>query len=342
MSAQDKKSSTSSASRYRVIPGGKFYFLYGENEVAMEQFKRDIVSANVDSQNRDENYAEIIPKAGAKLSSVMPDLLTELTTYSLIEDAQRVVTLYTCPDFFTSGDSSTVARKGKSAKTTKTTKSATKSTSDAVAKSPSASQHLAEFIEMELLPKLNAVLIIFVLEDGEKFRKASPSNPVMKIATKRNVAYEFKEQNVQWLFLDALFERRTADALSLWRQWYEVTGGAPKMYWLICANLRLLIQAKIATSDAVLSARDLTRQKLGDDYFPADAKTNLLKLTAAFRRQKLERCAAKFSLKHLLDCYEKLRDLMKYAIPLSSDVYVPDKALLSEYWIIEFSGDMSR
>ena len=314
------------AHRYRVIPGGKFYFLYGENQVGMEQFKNDIVDANLQGYERDENYVEIIPATAAGgLARIMGDLTNELSTFSLLPGVKRVVTLYTCNDFFSAGDAG--GRKPRASAKSKTPAAAGREAA------PSPSAHLARFIETELLPKLDAVLIIYVLEDGEKFRKVSTANPVMKLAANQSVAYEFKEPALQFLFLDALLARRLPEALSLWRKWYEQTGGAPKMYWALVSNVRLLIQAKVAATG--LRSRGITPDKFASEFLPAEARNNVMKL-APFRRQKLDAAAGKFTLVELLGCYERLSELMKYAIPMSTDVYVPDRALLAEYWIIEF------
>ncbi len=325
-------SDTASKHHYRVVPDGKFYFLYGENEPAMNEFKNDIVNGNLDVDQRDENYTELTPTSANGLKGVLADLESELTTYSLLPDAKRVVTLNTCRDFFTAGATTKRAR----------TKKPAAKTPKGVSAAPTPSEHLARLIENELLPKLAAVLIIIVKENSEKYDRVSKDNPVVKLATKLNAAYEFKAQNTQWLFLDALFDQNTAAALSLWRQWYKETGGAPKMYGTICSNLRLLIQAKVGTSSNILKAHGLTKDKLASDYFPNDSRNNVLKLASAFRRKKLERAAARFTLSHLLDSYERFSDLMKYAIPLSTDVYVPDRGLLAEYWIIRFTAGMAQ
>lgn len=316
------------AHRYRVIPGGKFYFLHGENVVGMEQFKNDIVNANLRDYERDENYVEITPTTGAgALGRVVGELTNELSTFSLLPGVKRVVTLYTCSDFFSSGEPA--GRKKVAPAATKTTKA--KSAGTATPK-PTASAHLAEFIEKELVPKLDAVLIIIVEEDGEKFRKAAPANPVMKLAANRSIVYEFKEPAIQWAFLDALYERRLPETLTLWRKWYEQTGGAPKIYWALASNMRLIIQAKIAATG--LRSRNITPEKFGNDYLPTEAKNNVMK-AAPFRKRKIESAAGRFTLGELITAYEKLGAIMKFAIPMSSDTYVPDRAVNAEYWLIE-------
>ena len=71
---------------------------------------------------------------------------------------------------------------------------------------------------------------------------------------------------------------------------------------------------------------------------PAEADKNLFALKPEFRREKLIRFAGNFSFGELLAAYEKLEALQKYAIPLPTDPWVPDRGLLAELWIAEFTA----
>ena len=71
---------------------------------------------------------------------------------------------------------------------------------------------------------------------------------------------------------------------------------------------------------------------------PAEQDKNLFALRPDWRQEKLTKAAASFSFQELLKAYENLETLQKFAIPLNSDPFVPDKPLMAELWILEFTG----
>jgi hypothetical protein len=303
----------------------KFYFLHGDDEAAIERYKSEIVALHLTAEEREENYREISPSGvQATLKRVMGDVLSELATVSFLPKTKRVVTLYSVQDFFDGRAAKTSKAKGRGAKK-----------ADAPAKRP-LSEHFAEFIEKDL-PQLPAVLIIAVVEDYERWRKVSPSNPVMQLAQKLGVQREFRQTGPQFAFFDALFARKTAESLQLWRDWLERTSNSPKPYFQLATQMRLILQAKTATSGQ-LQSRGISRQRFETEFMPAEPDKNLFALRPEFRQEKLLRAASNFTFTELLSAYERLEMLMKYVIPLASDVYVPDKGLLAELWITELTA----
>lgn len=312
------------ASRSPAVDKKKqFFFLHGDDEAAIENFKSRIVDAHLTQEMREENYREVIPGAGAGgLRKVLGDVLSELSTVSFLPTAKRIVTLYTVNDFF-------------EARATKAKGRAKAGAAKAEPKK-SSSEHLAQFIESEL-PNLPAVLIVIALEDYEKWKKVAPANPVYALAQKMNTVHAFKESSPQFAFFDALFARNTQEALRLWRDWLERASGTPKPYYQLASQVRLLIQAKTASSGQ-LNQRGITRERFAKEFLPNEFDKNLFMLRPEFRQEKMLRAASNFSFSELLDAYEKLEPLQRYAIPLQSDPYVPDKKLLSELWIIGFTA----
>jgi hypothetical protein len=126
--------------------------------------------------------------------------------------------------------------------------------------------------------------------------------------------------------------------MTLWRQWLEVSAGSPKPYVQLAAQMRLLIQAKTVASPQVKN-RGITRAKFAQDFLPTEPDRNLCSLRPEWRQEKLARFASNFSFQELLTAYEKLEPLQKYAVPLNSDPFVPDRRLLAELWILELCGD---
>jgi hypothetical protein len=318
--------STSAHTRVAALPPVNprqcFYFLHGDNEAAIERFKSAIVDAHLSPAQREENYREIIaPGTQPQLKRVLGEVTAELATASFLPDAKRVVTLYPVQDFY-AGKKPSGSRSAKMEKT------------DGGGRSPS--EELADFIERDL-PRLGGVLICIAVEDYEKWRRIAPSNPVVALAQRRGVLVAFRETAPQFAFFDALFARDTGAALALWREWWEATGGAPKMFFALAAQMRLLLQAKTVTGH-YLQSRGVTRAQFMQDFMPAEADKNLFALQPEWRREKLIKAAANFSFAELLRAYEKLADLQKYAIPLNSDPYVPDKSLLAELWIAGFTS----
>ncbi|MCX7718453.1 MAG: hypothetical protein N2111_08645 [Candidatus Sumerlaeaceae bacterium] len=317
----DKPASMRTPALPPVDPRQPFYFLHGDHEAAIERFKSAIVDAHLTPEQREENYREIVaPGTQPQLKRVLGELTAELATVSFLPDVKRVVTLYPVQDFY--GTRKTASRASKIEK------------AGAGGRSPS--DDLAEFIEREL-PHLNGVLICIAVEDYEKWRRISPTNPVVALAQRRGVLVAFRETGPQFAFFDALFARDTGTAIALWRDWWEATGGAPKMFYALVSQMRLLIQAKTA-SGGYLQSRGVTRAQFAQDFMPAEADKNLFALQPEWRREKLMKAAANFSFAELLRAYEKLSDLQKYAIPLNSDPYVPDKSLLAELWITSFTA----
>lgn len=305
----------------------KFFFLQGDDEAGIENAKHAIVEAHLSQEEREENYREIIPSSSPpSLKRVLGDLLSELSTVSFLPDVSRVVTLYTVSDFFEAK-----AAKGKTSK-------AKAADNEAPKKTPS--EHLAEFIRNEL-PKLPAVLIIIAVEDYEKWKKVAAANPVVEIARSLNTLRIFKEESPQFAFFDALFARQGQKALGLWREWLRRAPGSPKPYMQLASQMRLLLQAKTAASGQ-LQSRGITKQRFAQEFMPLEQDKSLFAQRPDWRQEKFTRAAGNFTFGELLGAYERLMTLQKFAIPLNSDPYVPDKALLAELWILELTGDTSR
>lgn len=320
--AWEKKSAGNPISR--IDKSRKLFFIHGDDEAAIERAKDQIVNAHLSREEREENYFEIIPTGNPpQLKKVMDDVLSELSTVSFLPDITRVVTLYTVNDFF---DGKGATRRGSKAKK--------KAAEPEVAKK-SASEHFAAFLEREL-PKLPAVLIIIVLEDYEKFKRVSTANPVVAFAQGQSAVYCFKEDSPQFMFFDALFARQTTRAIELWREWQRRLPGSPRPYMMLASQLRLLIQAKTASSP-VLQQRGIKKSEFAADFMPHEMDKNLFALKPEFRREKLIRAAGAFTFQELLDSYEKLLDLQRFAIPVASDLYVPDRELMAEAWILQFT-----
>ena len=323
--ASPKQASRTGKDTPKVDKQAPFFFLHGDDESAIERFKMEIVTTHLSHEEREENYLEIIPSSGrGSLRNVLGDLVAELSTVSFLPGVKRIVTLYPVADFFEAG-----ASKARSAKA----KAATTAT---VPPKRSASDHLAEFIEKDL-PELPAVLICLAFEDYEKWKRISTANPVVAAAQSRSALYAFKEPGLQFVFFDALFARRTDEALDLWRAWLDRTDGGPKAYQQRAMQVRLLLQAKTAASNQ-LKARGVSVQRFASEFMPAERDKNFFALQPEWRQDKLRRFSNNFALGELLAAYEKLDEIQKYAIPLNSDPYVPDKALLTELWIIEFTA----
>lgn len=320
--AWDKKPTGNPLSR--VDKNRKFYFLHGDDEAAIERAKDQVVSAHLSREEREENYFEIIPTGNPpQLKKVLDDVLSELSMVSFLPDITRVVTMYTVNDFF--DGKSGKAKRGKGKKKAEADDSPKKSSSD----------HMAAFLAAEL-PSLPAVLIVIVLEDYEKFKRVSTSNPVVQFAQNQSAVYGFKEDSPQFAFFDALFLRQTTRSLEIWREWQRRAPGSPRPYMLLASQLRLLIQAKTASAP-VLQQRGVKKSEYGTDFMPHEMDKNLFALKPEFRRDKLTRAAGAFTFGELLGSYEKLLQLQKYAIPVSTDLYVPDRELMAETWIMDFT-----
>lgn len=309
----------------------KFHFIHGDDERGLENFKHAVVEAHLTNEEREENYREIIPTGQPpSLKKVLGDVLSELSTVSFLPDVTRVVTLYTVNDFFE-------AKFGGGGRGKAGAKSKPAAADTAAKGTPSG--HLAEFIETEL-PGLPAVLIVLVVEDHEKWKRVNVSNPLVALAANTGALRAFKEESPQFAFFDALFERRTGKALTLWRQWLERTGTAnPKPYTALATQVRLLLQAKTAGSGQ-LAARGVNRARFASDFMPTEADRNVFALRPDWRLKKMEEAAANFQFSELLSAYAALEPLQKYAIPMNSDPWVPDRTVLAELWIARLTSRM--
>lgn len=320
--AWEKKATPQHNPKSRIDKNRKFYFLHGDDEVAIEKAKDQIVNAHLGREEREENYFEIVPTGNPpQLKKVMDDVISELSTVSFLPDVTRVVTLYTVNDFF---DAKGGARKGRGKKKTEEPENK---------KTPS--EHFANFLQTEMAA-LPAVLIVIVVEDYEKFKRVSTANPVVQYAQNQSAVYGFKEDSPQFMFFDALFGKQTSRALELWREWQRRIPGSPRPYMLLASQLRLLIQAKTVSSP-VLQQRNIKKSEYADEFMPHEMDKNLFALRPEFRREKLVRAASGFTFNELLAAYEKMMTLQKFAIPVATDVYVPDRELLAEAWILEFT-----
>ncbi|MCX7018727.1 MAG: hypothetical protein NTY46_07000 [Candidatus Sumerlaeota bacterium] len=336
MSASNTKSFSRNAPP-KADPKACFYFLHGDDEAAIENFRRQIVEACLTAGEREENYREFVPPAGAStLRHILGEIMSELSTVSLLPGARRVVTLYTIQDFF---EARAKGGAGRSART-KTGVGGGAAIAGGDTPKTTPSMRMAKFIETEL-PSLDGMLIVIAIEDYEKWKRISPSNPVVALARKQETLHAFRQTSAQFAFFDALFARNTQLALTLWREWVQRAAASPKPYYALTAQLRLLIEAKTAVSSQ-LQSRGISRVQFEKEFMPAEPDKNLFALKPDFRRDKLLRSAANFTFPELLTAYEKLAPLQKYAIPLASDTSVPDRNLLAELWIIGFTVKCDR
>lgn len=306
------------AAQRRALERAQFFFLHGDDLAKIESFKEEIVGSHLRTEEREENYTEygILGGTPTQLRSVLGDVIAELSTVSFLPTAKRVVTLYNIQDFYEGRGRP--ARKGRGA--------------SKEAKAPS--EILAEFIENEL-PNLPAVLIIIAPEDYEKRRRVLASDPVFASAKRQGTAYCFREVGPQFAFFDALFARNSGQAIRLWRDWQERVGGSPRPYYALISQLRLLIQAKMLAS-RIYERRGVQREEFVERMLPGDDELNVTRLMPEWRREKLMRASANFTLQELVAAYEKLEPLAKFAVPLATDPVVPDRQLQAELWILEF------
>ncbi|MCX7626119.1 MAG: hypothetical protein N2Z21_07905 [Candidatus Sumerlaeaceae bacterium] len=306
------------AAQRRALERAQFFFLHGDDLAKIENFKEEIVNTHLRAEEREENYNEYGMLGGAltALRSVLGDVIAELSTVSFLPTAKRVVTLYNIQDFYEARTRTAKKGRGQSKDT----------------KSPS--EILVHFIENDL-PNLPAVLIIIAPEDYEKRRRVLPTDPVFASAKRQGSAYCFREVGPQFAFFDALFARNSAQAIRLWRDWQERVGGSPRPYFALISQLRLLIQAKMVAS-RIYERRGVRFEEFVEKMLPADEDLNVMRLSPDWRREKLMRASANFTLQELVTAYEKLEPLAKYAVPLASDPFVPDRQLLAELWILEF------
>jgi len=301
----------------RGLARHQFFFIHGDDLAKIENFKEQVVAAHLKPEQREENYNEYGSLGShVALRSILGDVLAELSTVSFLPGSKRAVVLYGVQDFYEAR-----ARAGK--------KKAASGRSDT-----SPSQILADFIATQL-PTLPSVLVIVAPEDFEQRRRVTAANPVFVLAQQRSCAFSFREVAPQFAFFDALFARNGAQAVRLWRDWLERVGSQPRPYFSLVSQLRLLIQAKMLAT-RLYEKRGVERQEFVERMLPDDSNYNVLALQPDWRRDKFMRASANFSLVELLDAYEKLETLARYAVPLASDPSVPDRGLLSELWILEF------
>ncbi len=305
----------------RKLRRQQFFFIYGDDQVKMENLKLAIVHAHLSEEEREENYNEYGALGSqVSLSSILGDVIAELSTESFLPGSKRVVALYGVRDFYGGKESeesggTSKKKKGKGA-------------------SPkSSSEILADFVR-NTLPSMPSVLIVIAPEDYERGRTVSTKNPVYAAAKESSSVYHFREQAVQYAFFDALFARDTATALQLWRQWRERVGNQPRPYFALVSQLRLLLQAKILAS-RLYQKKGIDQETFITTMLPPDRNANIA-MQPDWLREKFLRQSRRFSLGELMESYEKLEILVKYAVPLSSDPSVPNRDLLSEIWITEF------
>jgi hypothetical protein len=314
---------TRGAALPKVDKKARYFLLCGDAEPAIEAFKSAIIAAHLTPEEREANYREIAPPSGqGPLAKVLPEVEAELSTVSLL-GGKRVVTLYGVQDFFESRPGKASAR--------------AKAPAKATPRRQSASEVLAEFARERLHP-VDAVLIVVAIEDYEKWKKVSAGNPAVALAKELGTLHQFRETGPQFAFFDALFARRAGEALALWRQWIEAAAGSPKPYQQLAVQMRLLLQAKTLASPQVKS-RGISRAKFAEEFLPKEPDRNLCALRPEWRQEKLARFASNFSFQEILAAYERLEPLQKYAVPLNSDPFVPDRRLLAEIWILELCGD---
>lgn len=281
------------------------FLIHGENEVEINKEKNAIIDSILSPEEKSSNLVNYEPPQGRllTLSSIMSELMAEMTTLSLLPDSKRMAVITDLENLF-----------------------ASKKTNEDLEK------FFLGFLEKELPGTENAILFINI-ENFEKNRSIGKSTALYKLIAEKGAIKEFKETPIAWQIEPLILQRNIPGTIALYREWIKKDTAAPrKLFSLLVKALNLLIQIKIYQNnlDEIKKATDLERA-----LFPSKMSQNIKKINPYVLR-RYENAAELFSLARLKSANKKLLDLNKVVFPQTSDLYVPDINTAMETYLLKF------
>lgn len=273
--------------------------LHGEDEVAINRARTDLIAALVAPEMRAESVTEIAPKpnSGLRLKSCLADILDELSTASFFPEHRRVVVVRDLAEL-----------------TGKTAKEA----EPLVAR-------LAEFVRTSLREIGNAVIFVAV-EEPDRWKTVQKGNAILRAVAEVGEVHHFPLDNLNFAFQDAILARKLPEALEVIERRLADSRASDRlgvlraMFGDLVRLSRFLLQAKVARRG----------HEVGPETFPDDKRLNLL-LQHPFVQQKVKAAAGRFKTNHLVALRAALQEANRHFTPSLEDAYVADQRLLLEH-----------
>jgi hypothetical protein len=246
-----------------------------------------------------------------QLDRMVGQIIEELGTMSFVPDQKRVVVVWELMDFRTGKEGSLRAAKAKSA------------AAKGAKRDPAAI--LEEYIRDSGTDSENALIFVFNEDDDRK--KVSKTSALYQMVQRLGEIQEFSEKRVDWALEDALFARRTDEAIRLLREWNEKSSNAFRVVTTLNGFLQVLLQARLE----IEATRD-GRNARG--AFQVEGLRPSLASVPDFKARKFRQMAADISLSRLQGCLTMLNDIQKALFPTGEELVVPDAMEMTEVMLV--------
>ncbi len=302
------------------------YLIHGPNDVEIQTERMRLIDQLLPVDQRDENLTEFASSGNRALtlSNLLPDLLAEMGTVSFFPGARRVAIVHQLSDFWSSAKDSTAKPVAKSKK--------------GAGKPLDVTERLIKYLETDFESAENAV-IFTVHENPDKRIVVDGRKKIVQWIKEHGKVRSFEAARPSaWVLGDAILDKNLDEALAQFRQSYKKgqNDQAMAIFSTIQRQVRLLLQAKIF---AIAGPRK-GDAFVADELFPADAKSNLLKMHG-FPRKKIVDASRYFNVAQLTEAMFDLYEINRYLIPASGDIYVADVGLLMERLLIKLCSRVS-
>jgi len=307
----------------------QIHLIYSSDARFVTREREETINALLPRDLRDENLVEIISttnKYTVELQDILPQLLSELGTISLLPDNRRVVVVHNLADLY---------RRGFQKKSSK--KRSRKSSPEELSKKEPL-EILQIFMEKDLPQTENAVIFCAQIDYARQM-EVDEKNALIDFLKKSpycQVHYS-PQKEISPLFLmgEALIAR---NAVSCLRHFQSINSKDMhfRIFSELLRNVRFLLQAKLLSH---LEKKNLSRSTISMLYLPNDTKQSLYE-QKEFVQKKYQQAMNAFTLRELMRASERLLYLNQYVIPGKNAAYVPDMALLMQTFIIEFCAGM--
>lgn len=281
------------------------YLIHGEDEVKISLEKNSLLDKLVPKDQRTQNvsvFSSNSPSYPLKLSKVISDIISEISTTSFFEESRRVIL---AEDIYELRGSS---EKGDSAKQAKTI------------------ERIVSFLKNNLVNTSNVIIFTFI-EDGDKFRFVDKRGLLYKTINEIGDVIECKQPPIVFEFTDALIDRRQNACVSTFRKMIDNGKSANSIFSLIVKQTRFLLQAKIIGNSS--NAKQI------EDQLPTEKDVSIVK-QHPFIQKKITRASQSFSVQELCKALKELHKIDFYLHPSQNDLYVPDIETVMELFLIKF------
>ena len=305
------------------FPEAQMYLIYGNNSVAVNNARYELVCQLLTPEERDSGLTEVTGPGSQKLTLQrgLSEIIGELGTSSFLADSKRVVVVYDLKELF----GGTAPPKKKAAAATKKKKPA--------ASTANLEDALIDWLK-NTLPTTQNIVVFVCNENDEKQNVLTGHSPLHQFLKRNGQTFEFRDKPLQFEFDNYLLRGNTAGAVSLFRDWQKKAGSDPgarmKMFSTLSNFVELVFQARCS--------QEARRERVPESAVAVTSGRTLLSRAPDFKQRSINQLAQKLPLHALQRIIKDLNKLQRLMYPSGDENYISAWDDMFESIIVEVTG----